>query len=477
MVKKILFVIFFALLLTLSCVKVYADVGGTYAYDAWDLANTTPPGPCTITVSPGPDSNNGIVDNHTHNAIITVHNNVYDFLANTDYYAIMEWPGSNKDNILDGEKDDYKAPYVRSNDNGDLPDVASIKIPNPGNLGLNNVDGTGLLNQTGTNGNVFLAGTYTILIFTMQGGTPSPVCKGTFSVYDTYDYGYEHCKITIEHERDAAYLQIGKEIYVQANIWAGKSPDDKVTIEARPPDGSEGVGKQNVSVRDLQAGHFDMGKFTVPGTYLFQINWGNGPGGIYGNTTQCRRGPVTIYAPVPTPTPGGTAPTPSCNGIIVGSGPCTTDPADSTHNCCEGAKCVGQPASDGTVTNGVCLIDTSSQYYSGFGNDLSGAHWPTPADVCPSNTCTTAIGNIDTSSSGFIESIMRFVLSIAGGIALLLIIISGYRLIVSQGNPEHIKNAKDQLTAAIIGLLFVIFSLVILQVIGLNILGLPGFAP
>jgi glucose uptake protein GlcU len=72
---------------------------------------------------------------------------------------------------------------------------------------------------------------------------------------------------------------------------------------------------------------------------------------------------------------------------------------------------------------------------------------------------------------------MGVVLSLVGAIAIILIIISGYRLMVSQGNPENIKNAREQLTAAIVGLLFVIFSLVILQVIGVNILGLPGISP
>jgi hypothetical protein len=46
---------------------------------------------------------------------------------------------------------------------------------------------------------------------------------------------------------------------------------------------------------------------------------------------------------------------------------------------------------------------------------------------------------------------------------------------ISQGNPEQVKGAREQLTAAIIGLLFIIFSLVILQIIGVNILKIPGF--
>ena len=45
----------------------------------------------------------------------------------------------------------------------------------------------------------------------------------------------------------------------------------------------------------------------------------------------------------------------------------------------------------------------------------------------------------------------------------------------SQGDPEKVKNARDQLTAAIVGLLFIIFSLALLELITRDILGLPGF--
>lgn len=89
----------------------------------------------------------------------------------------------------------------------------------------------------------------------------------------------------------------------------------------------------------------------------------------------------------------------------------------------------------------------------------------------------TAIGNISTQPQGFVRRIFSLVLGIAGGIALILIIISGYRMMASQGNPEAIQAARDQLISAIVGLLFIIFSFVILQVIGVDILKIPGFNP
>ena len=90
-------------------------------------------------------------------------------------------------------------------------------------------------------------------------------------------------------------------------------------------------------------------------------------------------------------------------------------------------------------------------------------------------TVDTAVGEISVDPFEFVKSLMSILLSLAGGIAVLLIIVSGYRLMTSQGNPEAVKAAQEQLTSAIVGLLFIIFSLVILQVIGVDILKIPGF--
>ncbi len=87
----------------------------------------------------------------------------------------------------------------------------------------------------------------------------------------------------------------------------------------------------------------------------------------------------------------------------------------------------------------------------------------------------TAIGPIDTTPMGFVKSVFGILLSLAGVIALIIIIYSGYLLIMSQGNPEKIQGAKDSITSAIVGLLFMIFSIIIMQFIGVNILQLPGF--
>ena len=89
----------------------------------------------------------------------------------------------------------------------------------------------------------------------------------------------------------------------------------------------------------------------------------------------------------------------------------------------------------------------------------------------------TGVGCIKTSPAGFIKSIFGIVLGLAGGIALILIIYSGYKMVMSSGNPETLQGARETLTSAIVGLLFIIFSFVILEIIGVDILQIPGFKP
>jgi len=103
---------------------------------------------------------------------------------------------------------------------------------------------------------------------------------------------------------------------------------------------------------------------------------------------------------------------------------------------------------------------------------------PPCANFDANGKCTsvdTALGPINTDTAGFIKSIFGLVLGLSGGIALFLIIYSGYQLMASRGKPEALQAAQDQLTAAIVGLVFIIFSLVILQIIGFDILKIPGF--
>ncbi len=66
--------------------------------------------------------------------------------------------------------------------------------------------------------------------------------------------------------------------------------------------------------------------------------------------------------------------------------------------------------------------------------------------------------------------------SLVGGIALLFIIYGGYVLLTSSGNPNQVRIGKEYITYAIVGLVLAILSMVILNVIGTDILKIPGLS-
>jgi len=138
------------------------------------------------------------------------------------------------------------------------------------------------------------------------------------------------------------------------------------------------------------------------------------------------------------------------------------------------------PAVDGCDYGTVCC-----SYESGNPGDED---WPiviTPRPTRAYLTChtadgslgvNTAIGCIPTDDSNDLASfLLRWGLGIGGGIGLVLIAASGIIITLSGGNPDRLQNGKNLLTAAIVGLSLIIFSAFTLQLVGVDILKLPGF--
>ena len=87
----------------------------------------------------------------------------------------------------------------------------------------------------------------------------------------------------------------------------------------------------------------------------------------------------------------------------------------------------------------------------------------------------TGFGCIETRPTGLVNSLLTIGLSLGGGVAFVLIIASGFMFTTSQGDPKRTSDARELASSAIIGLLFIIFSVAILQFIGVDILKIPGF--
>lgn len=93
---------------------------------------------------------------------------------------------------------------------------------------------------------------------------------------------------------------------------------------------------------------------------------------------------------------------------------------------------------------------------------------------CPGGI-ETAIGCIPTDPTDFVKGFLRFAVGAAGGLALLIMAYGAFRMITSAGNPDSLKEGHTIFTNAIIGLLFIIFSTLLLKILGVDILGLGRF--
>lgn len=92
------------------------------------------------------------------------------------------------------------------------------------------------------------------------------------------------------------------------------------------------------------------------------------------------------------------------------------------------------------------------------------------------NQLETAVGCIPLNDvNQFTKWFLGWAIGIAGGIAFLLIVFSGFQIMTASGNPERLQNGRELLTAAISGLILIIFSVFLLKLIGIDILKIPGF--
>jgi len=87
----------------------------------------------------------------------------------------------------------------------------------------------------------------------------------------------------------------------------------------------------------------------------------------------------------------------------------------------------------------------------------------------------TAIGCIPTDPSKMIGAFIQVGIGIGGGISMITFIVAGFIYTMSKGDPQKATQAKEMMTSAVIGLLFVIFSITILRFIAVDLIQIPGF--
>lgn len=141
------------------------------------------------------------------------------------------------------------------------------------------------------------------------------------------------------------------------------------------------------------------------------------------------------------------------------------------------------------------LVDTSCElpYFCYCCDTSSCIFVPTPTDQpplptqipitpllaqgdCDPGEIDTAVGCVPASNiNELIAFFLRWSFGVGGGIGFLLILYAGFIIITSSGDPQKLQGGKELLTAALSGILLLIFSVFVLEFVGVRILNIPGF--
>jgi type IV secretory pathway VirB2 component (pilin) len=72
-----------------------------------------------------------------------------------------------------------------------------------------------------------------------------------------------------------------------------------------------------------------------------------------------------------------------------------------------------------------------------------------------------------------LQRIITFMFGIAGAVAIIMIIIGGFRYMIASGDPKMTESAKHTVSFAVAGLIIVLLAFFVVNLVG-NLLGAPG---
>jgi hypothetical protein len=95
-------------------------------------------------------------------------------------------------------------------------------------------------------------------------------------------------------------------------------------------------------------------------------------------------------------------------------------------------------------------------------------------DGDPWGGVNTALGCIPIDYYKFITWLLTYSFGIGGGVAFLLMVYGGFQVITAAGNVEKVKAGKQLILSSASGLVLIVFSILILRLIGIKLLQIPG---
>ncbi|MCL4354968.1 hypothetical protein M1349_05935 [Patescibacteria group bacterium] len=96
--------------------------------------------------------------------------------------------------------------------------------------------------------------------------------------------------------------------------------------------------------------------------------------------------------------------------------------------------------------------------------------------ACLVGETPTDLGCIPNDPYLFVVKFYAIGLGLIGGVSLLFIIYGAYLIMLSQGNPEKVKNGREYIYFSIAGLLLAVFGYVFIRIVVIDILHIPGFS-
>ncbi len=110
------------------------------------------------------------------------------------------------------------------------------------------------------------------------------------------------------------------------------------------------------------------------------------------------------------------------------------------------------------VSEGVCCVFQS-------GAITSNRDFCTPGHIMKIEIPDCTCQKVNVAISDLFRTIDGIMLPISIIVGMFIIVLSGYKILTSQGDPTSLQTGKENLTSAIIGLIFVLLSVSILRVI------------
>ncbi|MGB9637597.1 MAG: hypothetical protein ACPLY7_02250 [Microgenomates group bacterium] len=181
------------------------------------------------------------------------------------------------------------------------------------------------------------------------------------------------------------------------------------------------------------------------------------------NLTKCTGDIITMQSSTtPTSTPGTR---PRCSTTCATNDQCSL----ATDGCtlCYHGTCINPSNRPFAVPTSSATMDSQKKLC----NDD-----PKCMDCFMRNGIWSAVGCIPSGDlNGFFAWFLEKLVFVASGIAFLLMAFGAFQVLTSAGSPEKVQAGKELITSALAGLVFIILSLFLLKLIGVDILQIPGF--